>query len=164
MKKIYSLLTIILCLIVVDTFIAIIFTRSPIIHTRVQELDNDSYVDKGLIIDTFYCTKEKDIQDVSYYIKGHKYSCPVDNEEEVLTEYKIVDKMAEDPTMACAQALEEFYRDDTYKYLFNCIKSDLVVVIYPDGTEIPIKKALENKEITISDLDRFNISYYKEKK
>lgn len=164
MKKLYILITTILVLIILDTFVAIIFTNSPIIHKRVQQLDNDSYVDKGLIVDTYYCTKEKDIVTVSHYIKGNKYSCPVDNEEEMVGDFKIVDKMSEDPMMMCAQALEEFYLDKEYKYFFNCIKSDLVVVIYPDGTEISVKDALKDNKITIEDLDRFNISYYKEKR
>ena len=163
MKKIILIITIILSIIVLDTFLALIFTKSPIIHVRHQQEDSDSYVDKGLIIDTYYCTKEKDIVTVSHYIKGNKYSCPIDVEKEIVGDFKIVDKMAEDPMTMCAQAIEEFYTDDTYKYFFSCIKSGLVVVTYPDGTEIPIKDALKDKKITIEDLDRFNISYYKEK-
>lgn len=35
-----------------------------------------------IIIDTYYCTFEKDIQSVSWHFKGSKFSCPIDNESD----------------------------------------------------------------------------------
>lgn len=167
MKKIIKYITIIaivlVSLIVLDTLSAVAFNNSTIIHKTYQELDEDSWVDKGLIIDTYYCTKETDIIEVSHHIKGHKFSCPVDNIEEQVGEYKIIDKVLEE-SMMCAEALELFYQDEEYSYYFSCMKSSNIIVKYNDGIEIPVKQALKENKITIKDLDRFNIAYYKEKK
>ena len=65
---------------------------------------------------------------------------------------------------ACAAALEEFYKDRSYVYSFPCIMSDYIVVKYDDGTEENIKDALKNKNVDITDLDKFDIKYYKDKK
>lgn len=69
-------------IILIDTLQARIFKNSPIISTRRELEDDDSYVDKGVLIDTYYCTKEKDIVTVSYHFKGEKFTCPVDNVKE----------------------------------------------------------------------------------
>lgn len=61
-----------------------------------------------------------------------------------------------------ADALEYFYRDDTYYYYFSSIKSHYIIVRYKDGTEQNVKDALEVGKIKISDLDWFGIKYYKE--
>ncbi len=60
---------------------------------------------------------------------------------------------------ATASALELFYSDGTYEYLFPSIRSDLVIVTFSDGTEKPVKAALADGEITIADLDTFGIEY-----
>ena len=60
-----------------------------------------------------------------------------------------------------AQALEDFYSDDTYTYSFPTIRSDVVIVYYNDGTEQTVKDALAEGKIKISDLDRFGIKYNK---
>ena len=61
-----------------------------------------------------------------------------------------------------ADALEYFYRDDTYYYYFSSIKSHYIIVRYKDGTEQNVKDALEAGKIKISDLDWFGIKYHKE--
>ena len=61
-----------------------------------------------------------------------------------------------------ADALEYFYRDDTYCYYFSSIKSHYIIVRYKDGTEQNVKDALESGKIKISDLDWFGIKYNKE--
>ena len=68
--------------ILIDTLQARIFKNSPIISIRKELEDDDSYVDRGIVIDTYYCTKEKDIVTVSYHFKGNKFTCPVDNVKE----------------------------------------------------------------------------------
>lgn len=73
---IFSLLFII---ILIDTLQARIFKNSPIISVKKEVLDSDSWVDKGIIIDTYYCVKEKDIVTVSWHFKGSKYACPIYN-------------------------------------------------------------------------------------
>ena len=61
-----------------------------------------------------------------------------------------------------SDALEFFYRDDTYNYIFSSIKSHYIIVRYKDGSEQNVKDALEAGKIKISDLDWFGITYYKE--
>ena len=73
----------------------------------------------------------------------------------------IVDK-AESGDIATDSAIEVFYKDDTYTYSFSSIRSDYVIVTFTDGTEKTVKEALEAGEITIADLDRYDIGYMKE--
>ena len=72
---------------------------------------------------------------------------------------KIVD---ESEGYILADMLEEFFRDDTYYYSFPAIKSSLVIVYYNNGTKETVKEALKKGKIKISDLDKWNIKYYKE--
>ena len=60
-------------------------------------------------------------------------------------------------------ALDEFFRDETYVYYFSATPMhEYVMVEYADGTTQSVKDALADGRITIADLDRFNIGYYKE--
>ena len=55
-----------------------------------------------------------------------------------------------------------FYKDEEYYYYLPYSRmSEYVIVEYSDGTTQNIKEALEAGNITIADLDRFNIEYYK---
>lgn len=63
-----------------------------------------------------------------------------------------------------ADALEGFYSDDTYDYYFPSIKSGYIIVHYSDGTTQPVREALGDERVTIDDLDRFGIGYYKEER
>ena len=61
-KFIIILLTIvitILSIVILDTIQAIVFKNSPIISWRIEDAnDSDSYVDKGILIDTYYCVSD----------------------------------------------------------------------------------------------------------
>ena len=71
----------IICIILVDTLQAILFKNSPLIGYRNEFLaDADSYVDRGILIDVYYCIKEKDMVSVSWHFKTSKFDCPVDEE------------------------------------------------------------------------------------
>ena len=64
-------------LIILDTIQAVAFKNSPIISWRVKDVnDSDSYVDKGFLIDTYYCVKEQDIVTVIPTFKNTNYNCP----------------------------------------------------------------------------------------
>ena len=63
-----------------------------------------------------------------------------------------------------AEALEGFYTDEKYDYYFPSIRNYVTIVYYKDGTEQTVKDALADGKITITDLDRFNIGYYREPK
>lgn len=73
----------------------------------------------------------------------------------------IVD-LTENGEISTADALEGFFRDDRYVYYFPSIKSKYITVCYKDGSEQPVKEALAEGEIRITDLDWFGIQYYKE--
>lgn len=79
MKKIMLILIILISIIFIDSIQAIIFKRNPIMSIRYNNLaDEDSYVYKGIIMNTYYCVKEKDIVTVKRVAKLDKYSCPVE--------------------------------------------------------------------------------------
>jgi len=86
MKKSLKIALIILVtlvgIILLDTLQARLFKNSPIISIRKDVEDDDSYIDKGILIDTYYCTKKEDIVTVSYHFKGDKFTCPVYNIKE----------------------------------------------------------------------------------
>ncbi len=63
-----------------------------------------------------------------------------------------------------AEAIERFYSNDKYDYYFPTIRNYVTIVYYKDGTEQTVKDALAEGKITIADLDRFNIGYYREPK
>ncbi len=76
---------------------------------------------------------------------------------------EIID-IAKRDNIGCDAALQQFYSDEEYNYFYPSIKSEYVVVKYSDGTEETVENALKNGKISISDLDRFEINYIKEKK
>ncbi len=57
----------------------------------------------------------------------------------------------------CLQSIEYFFEDETYKYYFNCIKSNQVIVRV-NNNEYTLKEALQNKIVTIKELN--NAGYY----
>jgi hypothetical protein len=61
-------------------------------------------------------------------------------------------------------ALETFYSDDKYDYMFPSIKSSYIEVEYKDGTKENVVEALNKGNINISDLDKYGIDYIKELK
>ena len=87
MKKIIKIFIItiitIISIILLDTIQARILKNSPFISWKENLADNDSWVDKGILIDTYYCTKEKDIITISWHFKNDKFTCPIDNVIEV---------------------------------------------------------------------------------
>lgn len=82
LKIILIVVGVLVGIILIDTLQARIFKNSPIISIRKELEDDDSYVDRGVLVDTYYCTKEKDIVTVIYHFKGDKFTCPIDNVKE----------------------------------------------------------------------------------
>lgn len=74
--------------------------------------------------------------------------------------FVIVDKRGEQSEWN--DTVDTFYADEDYTYLFpNWDMHEYVIVEYEDGTTQNVKEALEAGNITIADLDRFNIEYLK---
>ena len=80
---------------------------------------------------------------------------------DVVTIVDIVDRTEHEP-LATADALEGFWIDGEYTYCFSSIKSHYIIVHYSDGTQENVREAMEGGRVTLSDLDRFGIGYYKE--
>ena len=96
-----------------------------------------------------------------FYDKSNK------NSSKEITTYdrKVMDiKNTAKSDEVCTDSKEEFYQDDNYKYSFTCMMSSKIIVYFNDGTQEYVRDALNNKDITISDLDRYSITYYKEVK
>lgn len=64
--------------------------------------------------------------------------------------------------MGLAEEAEIFFQDDNYFYRFSTVKSQYVIVKYTDGSSENVKESFKNGHIQITDLDRFDIKYYKE--
>jgi len=82
-KFILIIILILVGIVLVDTLQAIIFKNNPYISWEESLADNDSWVIRGLLIDTYHCTKEKDIVTVSYKFKTSNFTCPIDNIDEI---------------------------------------------------------------------------------
>lgn len=80
---------------------------------------------------------------------------------DVVTVVDIIDRTQIEPLLT-ADALEGFWHDEEYTYYFGSIKSHYVIVHYSDGTTQPVTEALAEGRVTMADLDRFGIGYWKE--
>lgn len=85
-KIILIIVGVLVGIVLLDTLQARIFKHSPIISWKEELEDNDSWVDKGIIIDTYYCTKEQDILTVSWHFKTSKFTCPKYKEDKLLNQ------------------------------------------------------------------------------
>lgn len=68
----------------------------------------------------------------------------------------------DDRTEICAEALEEIYRDDIFIYYLPCIQSNTIYLVYDDGIEITLRDALDEKVVTIEELEQANLKISKE--
>lgn len=141
---------------VVD-IICIFNFNKPLIILKTENIGTLNTIYRGIIYDTYNCA-EYTIPQIKF--KWVKYTCNVskENKGEIL---EIVDTTKEIYNFTCAEALEQFYEDDNYKYFYSCIKSKYIIVKYENGYEETVKDALKHGNIKIADLDRYNISYIK---
>ncbi len=79
MKKYLKIFIIIISLvfgiILLDTLQARLFKHSPLLSIK-ESLNDKSYVDKGILINTFYCIND-DVINVSWHFKTAKFTCPI---------------------------------------------------------------------------------------
>ena len=104
---------------------------------------------------------------IFFIIFGFFYDKSNKNTNKQITTYdrKVMDiKNTSKSDDVCADALEEFYQDDKYKYSFPCMMSSKIIVYFNDGTQEYVRDALNKKDITINDLDKYKIKYLKEEK
>lgn len=159
LKVLIGIIITIVLLFVVDIGSILIFSK-PIFAIKEDNGDSVNIVYRGLFYDTYNCMEFSVAQ---IKPKGTKYSCSIGlvNATDII---EVVDKTKEIDDFVCAEALESFYEDKQYVYYWSCMKGSYMVVRYPNGEEILVSDALEEGIISINDLDRFDISYYKEKK
>lgn len=89
------------------------------------------------------------------------------NAPQNITTTKTIDKIVDhsvDDGVSYDTALELFYTDAEYEYYFPNVISQYIIVEFTDGTKNNVKDALSNGDITISDLDAFEIKYSRQTK
>ena len=149
-KKILIILSIVVCIILLDGVQALVFDNNPIIGIQTRGMKKE-----GILVDTYHCGNGKH----DTVIKGFSYSCSYNGEN-----YILIDKTKNNSNFTCAEALESFYEDDNYTYFWSCIKNEYMIVKYDDGFEETISEALSQRHIDIKVLDKFDINYIKEEK
>ena len=164
MKKGIVLFIVIICLIGIGACSVLLFNgfvsglasadKSKI---ETYNIGDDTDYDE-IIEDDFY---EDEIDDE--VVEGEATTAKVEEEPTYLS-FEIVDETKTMTDASFPSVLEEFYEDDTYVYTFSSPKSSYVKVHYSDGTEENIKDALNSGRVKPSDLDRFDIKYYKDEK
>ena len=113
------------------------------------------------VIDNAYRKKVKD-----WFWKDNS-NVDISNNSQSVTKTKNVERIIDhsvDDGVSYDTALELFYTDDRYNYYFSNIISQYIIVEFDDGTKNNVKDALTADEITISDLDKFEIQYSKTEK
>ena len=133
MKKVIKIMLLIVGILVIviilDTLQARLFKNSPIIHWK-QSLDGNSYVDRGILVDTYYCGGKADI---SWHYKTAKFTCPVNTiKKELYTKLKgtwIADGTQAKYIVSMADG-KPIYADDynvSYKLTFDSLGNYKIV-------------------------------------
>ena len=156
--KIFLVIIGIIILSIIIDMICIFSINRPIFAIK-DDCDCLYSIYRGLFYDTYNCP-EYSVSQIK--AKGTKFSC-ADVGADIGDVIDIIDT-SKNLDFICPEALEEFYSDDNYTYYWSCIKNTYVIVIYESGFEETVSNALKNGTITISDLDRYGISYIKYKK
>ncbi len=150
-KIILFIIITIVFLIIVD-IVCIFMLHKPLF--AIQGIEPYSY--NGVLYDVYYCPEYSTPQ---IHFKGSKFKCSVNSSSMKVVKIDDTTKYIDD--FVCAEMLEEFYSDEKYHYYFSCVKNEYIIAQYEDGSTEPVSDALKKGNIKISDLDLYNISYYK---
>lgn len=156
MNKLDNKFNIVLVVVVFGILLCLIKDFVSIRNYNVHAGGNNEKFYSGIILDGYNCVQYSSIQ---VKFKWTDFDCGLDPRSSVLT---IKDKTKELSGYVCEGDDEEFYKDNLYKYYFDCKKSEYVVVQYENGYTESVKIALKNKRIAIADLDTYKIEYRKE--
>ena len=74
-KVILIVIVILVGLILLDTLQARLLKHSPFISWKENLESKNSYVDRGILMDTYYCVKENDMVEVSWHLKTTNFTC-----------------------------------------------------------------------------------------
>ena len=151
MKKSVKIILIVIVLLIgiilLDTLQARVLKRSPIISWKENLADDDSWVDRGILIDTYYCTKEQDIVTVSWKFKGNKFTCPIDNIQiKKFIDYDFSVTVNSNTTYEKIFAFK--YNDVNYYYGNTDFELSLTENIYKHNIEV----ALKNELVTLDNI------------
>ena len=162
------LVLVIILALILDTLVAFFLKKSPLLSWKVSFLSGNSYVEKGLFMDSYYCVNDETHEiTLVQKLKFTDYSCPSSNTSSNKTNKTVIsikDTSKDIPDFICSSATELFYEDDKFQYYFSCTNSSYVIVTYYNNTTENVKQALEKGKIKISDLDEYNIEYTQELK
>lgn len=142
LKTILIIIGITTGIILLDTLQARVFKHSPFISWEEGQLDGDSWVDRGILIDTYYCTKERDIQTIYWKLKGTKYTCPVDS----LSQFLVYDFAVVVTTPSEHKKIFAFEKDDIKYYYGN---TDFKVYIDEPNNRVELGDALTSDLVTL---------------
>lgn len=105
-------------------------------------------------------------QYLSNVITSLHYETPIskiaDNDRAIIL-VDITDIATRDMLTTCS-ALEPFFEDEEYTYIFSSIVSQYIECTFSDGTKMNVKDALNKGMAKVSDLDKYGICYIKEAK
>ena len=86
LKKIFKILGFIILIIFLDTIQALIFDNSPVFKIRIKNEGNLTFIDHGLLVDTYHCKNNKK----DTIIKGFSYSLDYDSNITIVDKSKAI--------------------------------------------------------------------------
>lgn len=98
------------------------------------------------------------------YTKIAKTDLPIGEipEESNKSDLEVIDIVL--PSGCYGDLIDLFYSDDEYDYFFPSLTKYSMKVYYSDGSVQNVKEAIDAGNITLADLDKFDIYYFKETK
>ncbi len=91
-KIILIIIGVLFGLIILDTIQARLFKNSPLLSSK-KLLENNSYVDRGILMDTYYCKMSNDSFVVDWYFKFNKFACPIYDNNDSKSIFKTSDNI-----------------------------------------------------------------------
>ena len=151
MKKEIKILIIVLCVVfgvfILDYLRSVIFKKEPLIVISTINREGVK-ISNGILYRTYNCNGTIYVES-----KTSKFDCPA------------VPKgisISQNNKDICVDGIDYFYEDENYRYYFTCMKSNYIF-IKKDDKEYTLKNALNNKIITINDIENL-IEFNKESK
>ncbi len=158
MKKSVKIFFVIIGIIILGFIIDLICIFT--INRPILAIKDENNVYKGIFYNTYNCA-EYAVPQIK--LKGTKFAC-AEIKFQIGKVIEIVDATKDIENFTCAEALEQFYEDENYRYFYPCIKGKYIIVKYENGYEETVANALKYGTINIEDLDTYNIKYIKEDK
>ena len=152
LKIIIGMVIILIFLLIID-LASIYINNKPIFAVQARQ----PYTYTGILYNVYNCPEYSTPQ---IKAKSTKFSCAINTTTSVKIK-EIIDTTKNIKDFVCAEALEQFYEDEAYKYFYNCIKSKYVIVKYENGYQETVKEALKYGSIKITDLGLHDIDYIK---